>query len=129
MYRRGQRCLGIICCFALFILVFLSLHLHVAERLLTIGHLELGLLFFILPGGIASLLSTEDQIVGPLLGAVLALPLCMVIVHTLFIPTRTFWQEFAWLCGAVFWSSLGSLCFLLVNMLRKRRMDEKKPAE
>ncbi|MCT4710899.1 inner membrane protein YbjM [Enterobacteriaceae bacterium H11S18] len=129
MYRRGQRGLGVICCFLLFILVFLSLHLNVAERMLTSGHLQLGLLLFILPGAFASFISRRARVFGPLLGAMLALPLCLVIVHTLITPTRSFWQEIAWLCGAVFWTSLGSLCFLTVKILRKRREDEKKPAE
>ncbi|WP_455427547.1 inner membrane protein YbjM [Dryocola sp. LX212] len=129
MYRRGQRGLGVICCFLLFILVFLSLHLQVAEGMMTSGHLQLGLLLFILPGAIASFISKQDQVIGPLLGAMLALPLCLVILHTLFTPTRSFWQEVAWLCGAVFWTSLGSLCFLMINMVRRRREDEKKPAE
>lgn len=129
MYRHGQRRLGIICCFVLFILVFLSLHLHVMGRFIATGHFELGLLFFILPGAIASFISKEDQVVGPLVGAMLALPLCLVIVHTVFTPTRSFWQEVAWLCSAVFWTNLGSLCFLLFKVLRDRCRCKKKPAQ
>lgn len=129
MYRHGQRWLGIICCFVLFVLVYLSLHLHVMGRFIATGHFELGLLFFILPGAIASFFSKEDQVVGPLVGAMLALPLCLVIVHTLLTPTRSFWQEVAWLCSAVFWTSLGSLCFLVINMLVLRRNGKKKPTQ
>lgn len=129
MCRHGQRLLGIICCFVLFILVFLSLHLHVMGRFIATGHFELGLLFFILPGAIASFFSKQDQVVGPLVGAMLALPLCLVIVHTVLTPTRSFWQEVAWLCSAVFWTSLGSLCFLVINMLRSKNRNQKKPAQ
>ncbi|WP_435947712.1 inner membrane protein YbjM [Dryocola sp. BD586] len=121
MYRRGPRWLGIICCFVLFTLIFLSLHLNVTGRFIATGHMELGFLFFILPGAIASFLAKEGKVVGPLTGAMLALPLCLVLVHTILTPVRSFWQEIAWLCSAVFWTSLGSLCFLLLNMLRRRR--------
>lgn len=128
MYRRGQRWLGIICCFVLFILVFLSLRLNVTGRFVATGHVELGLLLFILPGAVASFFAKEDKVVGPLAGAMLALPLCLVIIHTALTPTRSFWQEVAWLCSAVFWTSLGSLFFLLLNMFRRRNKDTKKPA-
>lgn len=119
MYRGGQRWLGIICCFVFFILVFLSLRLHVAGRFIATGDPELGMLFFVLPGAAASFFAKEYKVVGPLVGAMLALPVCLVIVHTALAPARAFWQEIAWLCSAVFWTSLGSLCFLLFTLLRR----------
>lgn len=128
MYRRGQRRLGIICCFVLFILVFLMLHLFVPRSFMTASHMELGCLFFVLPGAIASLLTKDGKVMGPLVGALLALPLCLVLVHTTLTPVRSFWQEVAWLFSAVFWTSLGSLGFLLFNMLRRRSISTKKPA-
>ncbi|MCT4715992.1 inner membrane protein YbjM [Enterobacteriaceae bacterium H18W14] len=128
MYRRGERWLGIICCFVLFILVFLSLHLSVTGRFIATGHMELGCLFFVLPGAVASFFAKDGKVVGPLTGAMLALPLCLVLVHTTLTPVRSFWQEVAWLFSAVFWTSLGSLGFLLINMLRKRSVSTKKPA-
>lgn len=127
MYRLGQRWMGLICCFLLFVLVYLSLHLSVPGRFITTGHIELGLLLFILPGAIASFFSRDDLVVGPLMGAMLALPLCMLIVNTVFTPTRSLWQEVAWLCSAVFWSSLGSLSFLAIDTLRHRCNGNKKP--
>ncbi|WP_435929673.1 inner membrane protein YbjM [Dryocola sp. BD613] len=128
MYRRGQRWLGIICCFVLFILVFLSLHLCAPGRFITASHMELGCLFFVLPGAIASLLVKDGKVMGPLTGALLALPLCLVLAHTILTPVRSFWQEMAWLFSAVFWTSLGSLSLLLVNMLHRRTTGTKKPA-
>lgn len=128
MYRRGQRRLGIICCFVLFILVFLTLHLFVSRSFMAASHMELGCLLFVLPGAIASFLAKEGKVLGPLVGALLALPLCLVLVHTTLTPVRAFWQEVAWLLSAVFWTSLGSLGFLLINMLRRRSISTKKPA-
>lgn len=36
-----------------------------------------------------------------------------------FSPTRSFWQELAWLLSAVFWCALGALCFLFISSLFK----------
>ncbi|VEB99271.1 Inner membrane protein ybjM [Cedecea lapagei] len=126
MHRRAQRWLGIACCFVLFILVFLSLRLHVMGQFIATGHYELGLLFFLLPGAAASFFSRGDRVVKPLAGAMLASPLCLMMAH-LFLPvTRSFWQEVAWLLSAVFWSSLGSLCYLLFILCCRRTRGHKK---
>lgn len=126
MHRRAQRWLGIVCCFVLFILVFLSLHLHIMGRFIASGHYELGLLFFLFPGAVASVICKGDKVVKPLVGAMLASPLCLLIAH-LFLPaSRSLWQEIAWLLSAVFWSSLGSLCYLLFISFREWVRGNKK---
>ncbi|WP_052050210.1 inner membrane protein YbjM [Cedecea neteri] len=126
MHRRAQRWLGITCCFVLFILVFLSLRLDVMGRFIATGHYELGLLFFLFPGAAASFFSQGDRVVKPLVGAMLASPFCLLIAHLFFPVTRSFWQEMAWLLSAVFWSSLGSLCYLLFFMCKNRNRTHKK---
>ncbi|SUG48551.1 membrane protein [Salmonella enterica subsp. arizonae] len=45
---------GVVCCFVLFIVVCLSLTLHVQGAFRAAGHPEIGLLFFTLPGAVAS---------------------------------------------------------------------------
>ncbi|AIR61439.1 membrane protein [Cedecea neteri] len=114
------------CCFVLFILVFLSLRLDVMGRFIATGHYELGLLFFLFPGAAASFFSQGDRVVKPLVGAMLASPFCLLIAHLFFPVTRSFWQEMAWLLSAVFWSSLGSLCYLLFFMCKNRNRTHKK---
>ncbi|MDI5419255.1 inner membrane protein YbjM, partial [Salmonella enterica subsp. enterica serovar Kentucky] len=42
--------------------------------------------------------------------AMLAAPFCLVLMRVVFMPTRSFWQELAWLFSAVFWCALGALC-------------------
>ncbi|MCM7884840.1 inner membrane protein YbjM [Enterobacter sichuanensis] len=83
------------------------------------GHPELGLLFFTLPGAAASFLSRKGEVVKPLIGAMLAAPLCLLLMRLLYVPTRSFWQELAWLLSAVFWCALGALCYLFVCSLLK----------
>ncbi len=63
---------GIICGFVLFIVVCLSLLLHMKGAFRASGNPELGLLFFLLPGAAASCLSPGRRVLRPLLGAILA---------------------------------------------------------
>jgi len=81
------------------------------------GNPELGLLFFILPGAAASFMSARHRVIRPLLGAMLAAPLCLVVMRLFFVSQRSLWQELAWLLSAVFWCALGALCFLFISSL------------
>ena len=105
---------GIICGFVLFIVVCLSLLLHMKGAFRASGNPELGLLFFLLPVAAASCLSPGQRVLRPLLGAMLAAPVCMVTMRLFFVTHRTFWQEMAWVLSAVFWCALGALCFLFI---------------
>ncbi|MBO2025543.1 hypothetical protein J4733_08875 [Klebsiella pneumoniae] len=102
---------GIICGFVLFIVVCLSLLLHMKGAFRASGNPELGLLFFLLPGRRRALSRTAGA--ASLLGAILAAPVCMVTMRLFFVTHRTFWQEMAWVLSAVFWCALGALCFCL----------------
>ena len=57
---------GIICGFVLFIVVCLSLLLHMKGAFRASGNPELGLLFFLLPGAAASCLSPGRRVLRPL---------------------------------------------------------------
>ena len=118
---RGQRWFGVICCFVLFVGVFLSQKLMAANSYPGDKHSEWGMLFFILPGVIASVFSRHGRVIKPLMGAVLASPLCLLIIHFWLSPTRTFWQEMAWMFSAVFWCALGALCYLFVRTALRRQ--------
>jgi len=110
---------GVISCFLLFIVVCMALAFNVKGAFRAAGHPELGLLFFTLPGAAASFLPRKGEVVKPLIGAMLAAPLCLLLMRLLYVPTRSFWQELAWLLSAVFWCALGALCYLFVCSLLK----------
>jgi hypothetical protein len=112
-HKRGLA--GIICCFLLFIIVCLLQVVNVKGAFHTSGHPELGLLFFTLPGAVASIFSRRRKLMLPLFGAILAAPLCFVAMRLFFTPVRSFWQELAWLFSAVFWCALGALCYLFIS--------------
>nr|WP_318382209.1 inner membrane protein YbjM [uncultured Enterobacter sp.] len=121
-YKRGWA--GAFCCFLLFIVVCLSLLLKMKGAFRDSGHPELGLLFFIIPGAVASFVSRSQKMLLPLMGAMLAAPVCFVLMRVWLTPTRSFWQELAWLFSAVFWCALGALCYLLVSHLLSKRRRE-----
>jgi Putative inner membrane protein of Enterobacteriaceae. len=108
---------GVICCFVLFIAVCLYLLLNVRGAFRTSGHPELGLLFFAIPGAVASFFSARQRVFLPLIGAILATPVCLVMMRIWIFSERSFWQEVAWLFSGVFWCALGALCFLFVSAL------------
>ncbi|MEG5550698.1 inner membrane protein YbjM [Enterobacter wuhouensis] len=112
---------GVVSCFLLFTVVCMSLAFNVKGAFRASGHPELGLLFFLLPGAAASFLSRNGEVVKPLLGAMLAAPLCLLMMRLMYISSRSVWQELAWLLSGVFWCALGALCFLFVRSLLHRR--------
>lgn len=116
---------GVISCFLLFTVVCMSLAFNVKGAFRASGHPELGLLFFTLPGAAASFLSRKGEVVKPLLGAILAAPLCLLLMRLLYVSTRSFWQELAWLLSAIFWCALGALCYLFVRSLIQHRRHHK----
>jgi hypothetical protein len=112
---------GVVSCFLLFTVVCMSLAFNVKGAFRASGHPELGLLFFILPGAAASFLSRKGEVIKPLLGAMMAAPLCLLMMRLMYVPTRSLWQELAWLLSGVFWCALGALCYLFVRSLLHRR--------
>ena len=109
------------CCFLLFMAVCLSLLLNMKGAFRAAGHPELGLLFFIIPGAVASFISRTRNVLRPLFGAMLAAPVCLVLMRLWLTPERSLWQELAWLLSAVFWCALGALCYLFISSLLRRR--------
>jgi hypothetical protein len=109
--------LGIVSCFLLFSLVFLGQKggtLNVSDHE---HHGETGLLLFVIPGFIASYVSSRKCILCPLLGALAAVPLCLIIRHFWLTPSNSFWQELAYTTSAVFWCVFGALLFLSVRAI------------
>ena len=110
--KHKQSWASAVCCFVLFIVVCLSLTLNVKGAFRAAGHPEVGLLFLSYPV-LQQAFSHRREVLKPLLGAMLAAPCCLLLMRFRFMPTRSLWQELAWLFSAVFWCALGALCFYL----------------
>ncbi|MCV9879973.1 inner membrane protein YbjM [Brenneria izbisi] len=117
---------GVACSFLLFIVVFLSQKMAVVDAVtgesLPGGP---GMLLFLLPGAIASVLSVRGRLLYPLFGALMAMPICLIILHLWRMPLGTFGQELAYILSAVFWSVLGALGFLFLNGMYRRYIHDK----
>ncbi|AHG21909.1 membrane protein [Chania multitudinisentens RB-25] len=113
------RCwMGIFSCFLLFNLVFLGQKSEFFGGSGGEHHGEIGLLLFIIPGFIASALSSKKRILYPLLGALYAVPFCLFIHHFLWLmPGDSFWQELAYVISAVFWCALGAMLCLFIRVV------------
>lgn len=111
---------GAACCFLLFTVVFLSQKMDVVAIAQQGFRGDPGMLLFLLPGIIASGLSARGRLRYPFIGALTAMPLCLVILHLWRTPLNSFWQELAYVMSAVFWSVLGALGFLFVHASYRR---------
>ncbi|GAB7259364.1 MULTISPECIES: inner membrane protein YbjM [Dickeya] len=108
--------LGVVSCFVLFTLVFLSQKMRIVGTSLEDGfHGDPGMLLFLLPGMASSYLSRNRRLRYPLMGAVLAMPVCLLVLQLWYFPSLSFWQELAYLCSAVFWCLMGALAFLFLR--------------
>lgn len=108
------------CCFLLFNVVFLSQKMDVLEASGDGFRGDPGMLLFLLPGVIASGLSTRGRLLYPFIGALAAMPICLIILHLWRTPLGSFWQELAYVMSAVFWSVLGALGFLFILRCYRR---------
>lgn len=109
--------LGGVSSFLLFSLVFLSQKSVTANHSAIEHQSEIGLLLFVIPGLIASYLSIKKHILCPLLGALIALPLCLIIRYVGLLPGYSLWQELAYAVSAVFWCVLGAMLYLFIRMI------------
>lgn len=118
--KSGRRWAGAVCCFILFIAVCLLLILDMDDASPVAGDPDVGLLFFTLPGAVASYVSSPSRVLRPLLGAICAAFFSLLLIRFCFVSPRSFWQELAWLFSAVFWCGLGAL-FVSALLHGKRR--------
>ncbi|MEI7063923.1 inner membrane protein YbjM [Dickeya chrysanthemi] len=108
--------LGVVSCFVLFTLVFLSQKMRIVGTSLEDGfHGDPGMLLFLLPGMVSSYLSRNRRLRYPLLGAAAAMPLCLLVLQIWRFSSLSFWQELAYVSSAVFWCLMGALAFLFLR--------------
>jgi hypothetical protein len=93
---------GVISCFLLFTVVCMSLAFNVKGAFRASGHPELGLLFLPCRGG-CQFSSRKGEVVKPPVGRNAGRAALFADDALLYISTRSFWQELAWLLSAVFW--------------------------
>ncbi|WP_226569427.1 inner membrane protein YbjM [Mangrovibacter yixingensis] len=119
---------GGLCCFILFILAFVIHNLFLTDSAPASGKMDPGMLFFIVPGVLGSFCARRARFLAPMVGALVAVPVCLLLINLLEKDDAGLFQELAWLLGAVFWNALGALSVLFTITLvwrqdaRKRRV-------
>ncbi|ACS86076.1 inner membrane protein YbjM [Musicola paradisiaca] len=111
---------GVVGCFVLFILVFLSQKMTLSRVAINDGFRgEPGMLLFLLPGLVSCYLSGCRRLKYTLLGALAASLICLLLLQVRWSEPVSFWQELAYLAGAVFWCLLGGLTFLFLRAVSR----------
>lgn len=108
-YKHGW--VGAVCCFVLFVVVCLFLTMHMKGAFRAAGHPEIGLLFFTLPGAVASFCSHRREVIKPLLGAMLAAPCCLLLTRFSLRPLARCgrrWRGYSARCSGVLWEPYAS---------------------
>ncbi|AIR68222.1 inner membrane protein YbjM [Dickeya fangzhongdai] len=112
--------LGVVSCFVLFTLVFLSQKMRIVGTSLEDGFRgDPGMLLFLLPGMVSSYLSRNRRLHYPLMGALVAMPICLLVLQLWQFPSLSFWQELAYVSSAVFWCLMGGLVFLFLRAVSR----------
>lgn len=112
-------------CFILFILAFVIHNLFLTDSAPASGKMDPGMLCFIISGVLGSLCSRRARFLAPVVGALVAVPVCLLLINFWEQDDAGLVQELAWLSGAVFWNALGALCVLFTISLVWRQ-DVKK---
>ncbi|MBP2170566.1 hypothetical protein J2125_003758 [Erwinia toletana] len=113
MLLQGVRLSGVLTCVMLFCAVFIIVRFGMAVDSPGEIRVQPGMLLFILPGVLAGVTAREAPLSVALGGALLSIPLCLLLSHTRFIVAASFWQELAWYASALFWCGSGALVVML----------------
>lgn len=113
MLLQGVRFSGVLTCMLLYCAVFIIVRYGIAINNPAETQIQPGLLLFIVPGVLAGVASREAPLSVAMLGALLATPVCLLLLQLRFATSSGFWQEFAWYASALFWCGSGALAVML----------------
>ncbi|HBV40672.1 MAG TPA: hypothetical protein DEF05_13565 [Erwinia sp.] len=103
--------------FVLYSIVFLAIRYGMVIEGTAWAQARPGLLMFTLPGAIAALTSKERPLTIALSSALLATPLCLIVLHYYSLHYHSLFQELAFDTSAVFWCGSGALGVMLCRTL------------
>lgn len=128
MWIKGIRWTGLIACSVLYGGIYIAVRYPLPAGY--IGHAQLGLLLFMLPGALAALASKESPLTAMVIAIALASPPCLILMQSDRFHHVGLGQEIAFITSAVFWCGSGTLGVMLWRTLieihqqqdRKRRL-------
>ena len=111
IWRKGVA--PLICCIMFLIIFILLKNSWIIVREIAPGP-EYGLLLFLIPGVVTSLISRDTGILSSLIGGLVSIPVCFLLRMVFYPRVRPLVQELAYATSAIFWCVLGAM---LVQLL------------
>jgi len=126
VWMKGIRWTGLIACSALYGAIYIAVRYPLPADY--IGHAQLGLLLFVLPGALAALTSKESPLTATVIAIALASPPCLVLMQSDGFNSVGVGQEIAFIASAVFWCGSGTLGVMRWRTLMEihHQQDEKR---
>lgn len=111
----------LICCIIFLIIFLLLKNGWIIVRNVAPGP-EYGLLLFLVPGMVTSLISRDSAIFSSFVGGLVSIPVCFLLRMAFYPRVRPLVQELAYATSAIFWCVLGAMLVqLLVIAYRQFR--------
>ena len=111
----------LICCIIFLIIFLLLKNSWIIVRNVAPGP-EYGLILFLVPGMVTSLISRDSAIFSSLVGGLVSIPVCFLLRLAFYPRVRPLVQELAYATSAIFWCVLGAILVqLLVIAYRQFR--------
>lgn len=109
-----RKVLATFICFMMFLILYIILRNGWIVVISIAPGPEYGLLLFLLPGMVTSLISRDSAIFSSLVGGLVSIPVCFLLRQAFYPRVRPLVQELAYATSAIFWCVLGAM---LVQML------------
>lgn len=105
----------LICC-VIFVIIFILLKNGWVNVRNIVPGPEYSLLLFLLPGAVTSLVSRDSAIASSFIGALISIPVCVLLRIAFYPRVRPLVQEMAYVTSAIFWCVLGAMLVQLLFM-------------
>lgn len=124
MWMKGIRWPGLIACSVLYGAIYIAVRYPLPADY--VGHAQLGLLLFVLPGALAALTSKEAPLTAMVVAIALASPPCLLLMQSDRFNSLGLGQEIAFITSAVFWCGSGTLLVMLWRTLMEIHQQQER---
>lgn len=123
MWIKGISWPGLVACSILYGAIYVAVRFPLPVGY--VGHAQLGLLLFLLPGALAALTSREAPLTAMALAIALASAPCLALMQLSAFHHLELVQEIAFITSAVFWCGSGTLAVMLGRTLLEMRHQQR----
>ncbi len=123
MWVKGISWPGLVACSILYGAIYIAVRFPLPVGY--VGHAQLGLLLFLLPGALAALTSKEAPLTAMVMAIALASAPCLALMQLSAFHHLELVQEVAFIASAVFWCGSGTLVVMLGRTLLEMRHQQR----